>query len=93
MLRTGHKSVFNNLKVTNDVAERGVKLMEDYNKLLTYKAIRNNIVTKKTTELDLIFHKNLTKLDFFWPNMSQKSFKVLTTLLIFNHFIDYKPFI
>ena len=29
------KRVVNNFKVINDVAERGVKLMEDYNKLLT----------------------------------------------------------
>ena len=29
------KSVVNDLKVFNDIAERGVKLMEKYNKLLT----------------------------------------------------------
>ena len=39
-------------------------------------AIRNNIVTKKTTKL-LIFHENITKLVFLWPNMGQESFKVL----------------
>ena len=42
-----------------------------------YKAIRNNIVAKKTTELVLIFHKKITKLVFLWPNMSQLCFKVL----------------
>ena len=42
-----------------------------------YHAIRNNIVAKKTTELVLLFHKKTTKLVFFWPNMSQNSFKVL----------------
>ena len=39
-----------------------------------YQAIRNNIVT---TELVLLFHKNITKLVFLWSNKSQKSFKVL----------------
>ena len=46
------------------------------------QAIRNNIVTKKTTELVLLFHKNITKLVFHWPNMGQKSFKVLINLLL-----------
>ena len=41
-----------------------------------YQIIRNNIVTKKTTEL-LLFHKNTTKLVLLWPNMSQKIMKVL----------------
>ena len=41
-----------------------------------YQAIRNNI-DYKTTELVLLFHKNITKLVFLWSNMSQKSFKVL----------------
>ena len=40
-------------------------------------AIRNNIVAKKTTELVLLFNKNITKLFSLWPNMGQKSFKVL----------------
>ena len=40
--------------------------------------IRNNIVAKKTTELVFLFHKKTTKLVFIWPNMSQKSIKVLT---------------
>ena len=35
------------------------------------------ILAKKTTELVLLFHKNITKLVFLRPNMSQKSFKVL----------------
>ena len=29
-------------------------------------------MAKKTTELVLFFHKNITKLVFLWPNMSQK---------------------
>ena len=45
--------------------------------LMENLAIRNNIVTKKTTELVLLFHKNITKLVFLWPNMSQKNIKVL----------------
>ena len=45
--------------------------------LANVQAIRNNIVAKKTTELVLLFHKNLTKLVFLPPNMSQKNFKVL----------------
>ena len=47
-----------------------------------YQVIRNNIVAKKTTELVHLFHKNKTKLVFLWPNMSQKSFKVLVTTLL-----------
>ena len=35
---------------------------------LTY-AIRYNIVAKKTTKLDLLFHKKITKIIFFWPNI------------------------
>ena len=42
-----------------------------------YQAIRNNIVAKKTTELVLLFHNNITKLVFLWPNMDKKIFKVL----------------
>ena len=37
-----------------------------------YQVIRNNIETKKTTELVLLFHIKTTKLVFLWPNMSQK---------------------
>ena len=35
------------------------------------------ILAKKTTELVLFFHKDITKLVFLWPNMRQKYFKVL----------------
>ena len=43
-----------------------------------YLAIRNNILAKKkTTELVLLFYKNISKLVFHWPNMGQKSIKVL----------------
>ena len=42
-----------------------------------YQAIKNNIVIKKSTEIVLFFHKNVTKLVFLWPNMDQKSIKVL----------------
>ena len=48
---------------------------------MAYKAIRNNIVAKKTTELVLHFYKKTTKLVFIWPNMGQKSIKVLTVFL------------
>ena len=37
-----------------------------------YQTIRNNIVAKKTIELVILFHKNITKLVFLWPNMNQK---------------------
>ena len=40
-------------------------------------AIRNNIVGKETTELDLLFHKNITKPVFLWLNIGHKSFKKL----------------
>ena len=52
-----------------------------------YKAIRNNIVAKKTNELVLFFHKNKTKLVFLWSNMSQKSCKVLLIKIIHILFI------
>ena len=35
------------------------------------------ILAKKTTELVLLFQKNITKLVFLWPNLSQKCFKEL----------------
>ena len=51
-------------------------------------AIRNYIVDQKTTELNLLFHKKTTDLVLLfhkkttdlvllWPNMNQKSIKVL----------------
>ena len=39
------------------------------------------ILAKKTTEL--LFHKNITKLVYLWPNMSEKSFKVLIFIYLF----------
>ena len=45
-----------------------------------YQAMRNNIVAKNTTELVFLFHKKTTELVFLWPNMSQKSIKVLIEL-------------
>ena len=55
-------------------------------------AIGNNIVAKKTTELVLLFHKKTTKLVFLWPDMSQKSFKVLKTknLIMQNNLCEVK---
>ena len=42
------------------------------------KAIINNFVAEKTTELVLIFHKKTNKLVFLSFNMNQKNIKVLT---------------
>ena len=42
------------------------------------------ILAKKTTELVILLHKIITKLVFLWPNMGQKSFKVLTIALNFD---------
>ena len=50
-----------------------------------YQAIRNNIVPKKTTELVLLFHTNMTRLVFHWPNMSQKCFKLLIVIKFLNY--------
>ena len=47
-----------------------------------YEAIRNNIVAKKTTDLVLPFHKNITKLVFLWSNMGQKTIKVLSVIIL-----------
>ena len=44
-----------------------------------YQTIRNNIVVINTNEFVLLFHKKTTKLVFLWPNMGQKSIKVLTS--------------
>ena len=41
-----------------------------------YKAIRNNIMAQKTTELVLLFNKKTTKLLFLWPNMGHLCLKV-----------------
>ena len=40
-----------------------------------YQANKNNIVAKTTTELVILFHKNITKLVSLWSNMSQKNFQ------------------
>ena len=45
--------------------------------LIAYIRLLEIVLAKKTTDLVLLFHKNITKLVFLWPNMSQKSFKVL----------------
>ena len=45
----------------------------------------DDINTKFTISIHfhvLLFHKNITKLVFLWPNMSQKSFKVLKISLL-----------
>ena len=39
-------------------------------------------MAKKSTELVLLFHKNITKLVFLWPNMGQRCFKVFSLVLI-----------
>ena len=43
----------------------------------------------KTTEL-IFFDKNITKLVSLWPNMDQKSFKVLNIRLTQIEFVDFK---
>ena len=53
-------------------------------------AYRNNIVAKMTTELVFLFHKNITKLDFFWPNMGKKNFKVLFLIKYNDYFLKLK---
>ena len=42
------------------------------------------ILAKKTTELVLFLNKNITKLVFLWPNVSQKTIKVLKVQCWFN---------
>ena len=39
------------------------------------------ILAKKTTELVLFFHKNITKLVFLWPNTDQKCSKMLNIII------------
>ena len=45
------------------------------------------ILAIKTTELVLFFHRKTTKLVFLWPNISQKSFKVLRKTM--QHFKNF----
>ena len=44
-------------------------------------AIINNIGKKKTTELVLLFHKNITKLVFLWPNPGPKKLQSVNFLV------------
>ena len=54
-------------------------------------------LAKKTTELVLLFYKNITKLIFLWLNMDQKNFKVLnvvtelktSSMSIFQYYMSY----
>ena len=48
------------------------------------------ILAKNTTELVLLFHKKTTKLVFFWPNIGQKSIKVLIKI---KYIKTYKIFV
>ena len=41
--------------------------------LMAYVRPLEIILAKKTTELVLLFYKNITKLVFLWTNMSQNS--------------------
>ena len=45
--------------------------------LIAYIRPLEIILAKNTTELVLLFHKNITKLVFLWSNMGKKSIKVL----------------
>ena len=45
--------------------------------LMSWYRLLETIFAKKTTKLVLLFHKNITKLVFLWPNVSQKYFNVL----------------
>ena len=45
------------------------------------------ILAKETTELVLFLNKKTTKLGFLWPNMGQKSIKMLITQIKINTFI------
>ena len=59
--------------------EREFSCLFDHNIISNglYQALRNKIVAKMTTELIILFSKNITKLVFLCPNMGQKSIKVL----------------
>ena len=48
--------------------------------LIAYIKPLEIILAKKTTELVLIFHKKKTKSIFLWPNMGQKSIKVVNNI-------------
>ena len=57
-----------------------------------YQAIRYNVEAKKTTEFVFFFHKNLIKLVFLWPNMSQKCFKMLKYICEREIYSCFPPF-
>ena len=71
------KKINNKKKILWKRRTKSVNFLANINFNGLIKIIRNNIVSKNTTELVLLFHKNLTNLVFLWPNMSQKSLKVL----------------
>ena len=77
MAHTGAKA--NSLNCLFMKKENELSCLFDHNIISNgiYQVIRNNIVAKKTTELVLLFHKNITKLIFLWPNIGQRIFKVL----------------
>ena len=60
--------------------------------LIAYIRPLGIILDKKTTELVLLFHKNITKLVFLWPNMSQKCFKVLNLKHKYNFRQGFRPY-
>ena len=62
--------------------------------LMVYIRPLKIILDKKTTELVLLFHKNITKQVFLWPNMGQKCCKELTfTFLQVNNIIKNKIYV
>ena len=59
-----------------------MKKKNEFSGVLGHNTISNGLIwAKKTTKLVLLFHENITKLVLHWPNMSQKSFKVLILLM------------
>ena len=44
---------------------------------MVYIRLLEIILAERTTEHVLLFHKKITKLVFLWPNMDQKSLRVL----------------
>ena len=70
---------YDRLKIFQEIEK--YKFETSIHNFAIYKAIRNNIMAKKTTELVLLSHKKTTKLVFVWPNMDQLCFKVLIKII------------
>jgi len=70
------EKVFKNLRVTNIVAERGVALIQDFNRKITHNEDQLQFLLQVVSE-----HRKT------YPGCSKHSLKTQIQLLCYNHFI------